>query len=66
MSDPAARPPATPDRPRRASDVDVSPERIRALVTARIPLALVADLTLPGSTAAQLVRDEGLDGPGEP
>ncbi|UJP38585.1 hypothetical protein [Cellulomonas palmilytica] len=58
MSDPAADSRVPPERPRRASDVDVSPERIRALVASRIPLSLVADLTMPAPTAAQLLREE--------
>jgi len=41
---------------------DVSPERIRALVAARVPLALLADLAgRPTATAAQILREEALD-----
>ncbi len=58
MSDLAARPPVPSGRPPTVPDVDVSPERIRALLESRVPLALVADLTAPGPTAARLVREE--------
>ena len=66
MSDPAARPAATPSRPRSASDVDVRPARIRALVASRVPLTLVADLTGRAPTAADLLHDEAASEPAGP
>jgi hypothetical protein len=49
-----------PSRPDRAGEVDVSPERIRALVAGRVPHALLLDLGPAGPTSAQILREEKL------
>lgn len=45
---------------RRADEVDVSPERIRALVARRVPHSLLLDLAPGGATSAQILRQESL------
>jgi hypothetical protein len=43
-----------------AEDVDVSPERVRALLAGRVPHTLLADLGPDGATSAQILREEKL------
>ncbi|MBT0995621.1 hypothetical protein KIN34_15160 [Cellulomonas sp. DKR-3] len=44
----------------RPEDVDVSPERIRALVAGRVPHALLLDLAPGAATGEQILRQERL------